>query len=63
VAYALIHDSGYPMYPEATQLVLRLVKEYHNGWNYSPGLANCALTKMRLDFVNNGPEKTLGIST
>jgi hypothetical protein len=96
VAYALIHDTGYPMYPEAlsirsadkqklapclkklvpiiqratidymkspdktTQLVLKLVKEYHNGWNYSPGLANYALTKMRSDFVNNGPDKTLG---
>ena len=96
VAYALIHDTGYPMYPEAlssrpadkqklapclkkfvpiiqratidymkspdktTQLVLKLVKEYHNGWNYSPGLADYTLNKMRSDFVNNGPDKTLG---
>jgi hypothetical protein len=96
VKYALIHDTGYPMYPEAlsirsadkdklapclkklvpivqraqvdymkspdktTPLVLRLVDEYHNGWQYSPGLAKYALDKMRSDFVNNGPDKTLG---
>jgi hypothetical protein len=96
VSYALIHDTGYPMYPEAlsirpadkqklapclkkfvpiiqratidymkspdktTQLVLQLVKVYNNGWNYSPGLSKYALDKMRSDFVNNGPDKTLG---
>jgi hypothetical protein len=96
VAYALVHDTGYPMYPEAlsirsadkeklapclkklvpiiqratidymkspdktTPFVLKLVEEYHNGWNYSPGLATYALNKMRSDFVNNGPDKTLG---
>jgi hypothetical protein len=96
VKYALIHDTGYPMYPEAlsirsadkgklapclkklvpiiqrasvdymkspdktTQLVLNLVKQYNDGWQYSPGLAGYALSKMRSDFVNNGPDKTLG---
>jgi hypothetical protein len=96
VKYALIHDTGYPMYPEAlsirpadkgklapclkklvpiiqrasvdymkspdktTQLILNLVKQYNDGWQYSPGLAGYALSKMRSDFVNNGPDKTLG---
>jgi hypothetical protein len=96
IAYALIHDTGYPMYPEAlsirpadkqklapclkklvpiiqratidymkspektTPFVLKLVKEYNNGWKYSPGMADYALRKMRADFVNNGPDKTLG---
>jgi hypothetical protein len=96
VRYALIHDTGYPMYPEAlsirpadkdklapclkkfvpivqravvdymkspdktTQLILNLVPQYKTGWQYSAGLANYALTKMRSDFVNNGPDKTLG---
>jgi hypothetical protein len=96
VKYALVHDTGYPMYPEAlsiraadkgklapclkklvpiiqratvdymkspektTQLILNLVKQYNDGWQYSSGLANYALTKMRSDFVNNGPDKTLG---
>jgi hypothetical protein len=96
VAYALIHDTGYPMYPEAlsirpadkqklapclkklvpiiqratidymrnpgktTPFILQLVKVYNNGWNYSPGLAQYALDKMNSDFVNNGPDKTLG---
>jgi hypothetical protein len=96
VKYALIHDSGYPMYPEAlsirpadkeklapclkklvpiiqrgvvdytkspdktTTLILNLVDKYKTGWTYSSGLAGYALGKMRSDFVNNGPDKTLG---
>jgi hypothetical protein len=96
VRYALVADSGYPVYPETlairpdrkaelapclkklvpiiqratvdymkspdktTQLVLKLVEQYKTGWQYSPGLAAYALTKMRSDFVNNGPDKTLG---
>jgi hypothetical protein len=96
VRYALVHDTGYPMYPEAlsiraadkdklapclkklvpiiqrgtvdymkspdktTQLVLNLVDKYKTGWTYSSGLAGYALGKMRSDFVNNGPDKTLG---
>jgi hypothetical protein len=96
VRYALIHDTGYPMYPEAlsiraadkdklapclkklvpiiqrgvvdymkspdktTQLVLNLVDKYKTGWTYSKGLAGYALGKMGSDFVNNGPDKTLG---
>src|SRR5919197_824736 len=45
---------------KTTQLILNLVKQYKTGWQYSNGLANYALGKMRSDFVNNGPDKTLG---
>jgi hypothetical protein len=96
VKYALVNDTGYPMYPQAlsirgadkdklapclkklvpivqraqidflqhpdqtNQLIVDLVKQYKTGWTYSPGLANYAIGKMRSDFVNNGPDKTLG---
>jgi hypothetical protein len=47
--------------PDKTnELILRLVKEYNTGWVYSEGLANYAIEKMRADFVNNGPDQTLG---
>ena len=96
VKYALVNDTGYPMYPQAlsiraadkdklapclkklvpivqraqidfiknpdqtNKLIVDLVKQYKTGWQYSPGLANYAVTKMRQDFINNGPDKTLG---
>jgi hypothetical protein len=96
VKYALVNDTGYPMYPQAlsiraadkdklapclkklvpivqraqidylkspaktNELIVNLVKQYNTGWQYSPGLADYAVGKMRSDFVNNGPDKTLG---
>jgi hypothetical protein len=96
VKYALVNDTGYPMYPQAlsiraadkdklapclkklvpivqraqidfiknpdqtNQLIVDLVKQYKTGWQYSSGLANYAVTKMKSDFINNGPDKTLG---
>jgi len=47
--------------PNATnQLVLELVKKYNDGWVYTQGLADYAITKMRSDFVKNGSDSTLG---
>jgi hypothetical protein len=96
VKYALVNDTGYPMYPQelsirtadkatlapclkklvpivqqaqvdflknpdkTNQFIIDLVKQYNTDWTYSPGLANYAIQKMRADFVNNGPDKTLG---
>jgi hypothetical protein len=96
VKYALVNDTGYPMYPQAlsiraadkdklapclkklvpivqraqidfikspdqtNQLIVDLVKQYKTGWQYSRGLADYAVSKMRADFINNGPDKTLG---
>jgi hypothetical protein len=45
---------------ETNELILDLVKQYNTGWVYSAGLANYAITKMREDFVTNGPDQTLG---
>jgi hypothetical protein len=48
-------------HPDKTnQLVVDLVKQYKTGWQYSPDLAAYAIGEMRSDFVNNGPDKTLG---
>jgi hypothetical protein len=96
VKYALVNDTGYPLYPQALSIrtadkatlapclkklvpivqaaqvdylkspdktnafVIDLVKKYNTDWTYSPGLANYAIQKMREDFVNNGPDSTLG---
>jgi hypothetical protein len=47
--------------PDQTNaLILDLVKQYNTGWVYSEGLAQYAITKMREDFVTNGPDQTLG---
>jgi hypothetical protein len=47
--------------PDTTnQLIVDLVKQYKTGWQYSPGLAKYAANTMARDFVNNGPDKTLG---
>jgi hypothetical protein len=47
--------------PEKTnQFVIDLVRRYNTDWTYSPGLADYAIQKMREDFVNNGPDSTLG---
>jgi hypothetical protein len=47
--------------PDKTnQFIIDLVKQYNTDWTYSPGLANYAIQKMRADFVNNGPDNTLG---
>jgi hypothetical protein len=54
-------EIDYLAHPEkATRLILDAVRQYKTGWQYSPGLAGYALGKMRADFVNNGPDKTLG---
>jgi hypothetical protein len=54
-------EIDYLAHPEkTTQVILDAVKQYKTGWQYSQGLANYALGKMRTDFVNNGPDKTLG---
>jgi hypothetical protein len=47
--------------PQQTNaLVLNLVKQYNDGWVYTPGLADYAISKMRSDFVKNGSDQTLG---
>jgi hypothetical protein len=51
----------YLQHPQkANQLIVDLVKKYITGWQYDLGLANYAIGKMRADFVNNGPDNTLG---
>jgi hypothetical protein len=46
---------------ETNRLVLELVDKYNNGWQYSSGLANFAITQMKaLGIVDNGPNRTLG---
>jgi hypothetical protein len=48
-------------HPERTnQLIVDLVEQYKTGWQYSAALAGYAISKMRSDFVNNGPDTTLG---
>jgi len=47
--------------PDKTnQFIIDIVREYNTDWTYSEGLANYAIDKMRQDFVNNGPDSTLG---
>jgi hypothetical protein len=47
--------------PDKTnQLIVDVVKQYKAEWQFSPGLAKYSTDKMRQDFVNNGPDKTLG---
>lgn len=96
VKYALVNDTGYPMYPQSlsirpsdkdslapclkklvpivqraqvdylkdpdktNQFIIDIVDQYAAEWTYSPGLAGYAIQKMREDFVNNGPDSTLG---
>jgi hypothetical protein len=41
--------------------VIDLVKRYADpAWSYDPGLAGYAIRQMRLNFVNNGSDQTLG---
>jgi hypothetical protein len=40
--------------------IIKTVADYNDFWTYSPGLADYAIGKMRLDFVNNGADRTLG---
>jgi hypothetical protein len=41
--------------------VIDLVKRYADpAWSYDPGLADYAIRQMRLNFVNNGDDQTLG---
>jgi len=48
--------------PDKTNaFVIELVKRYADpAWSYDPGLANYAIRQMRLNFVNNGADATLG---
>jgi hypothetical protein len=47
--------------PEKTNAFIEdVVRRYKSDWTYSDGLANYAIQKMREDFVNNGPDSTLG---
>lgn len=47
--------------PDKTnQLIVDVVKQFKSEWQFSPGLAKHSTDKMRQDFVNNGPDKTLG---
>jgi hypothetical protein len=47
--------------PEKTNaLIIQTVTDYKDFWTYSPGLAKYAIEQMRLDFVNNGADRTLG---
>jgi hypothetical protein len=51
----------YVQHPANTnKLIVDLVKQYNTGWQYDSGLAGYAVQKMQTDFVNNGPDKTLG---
>jgi hypothetical protein len=45
---------------KTNELIVDLVGQYKTGWTYSKGLADYAVGKMRADFINNGPDKTLG---
>jgi hypothetical protein len=47
--------------PDKTnQLIVDVVKQFKSEWQFSPGLAKYSTDKMRQDFVNNGPDTTLG---
>jgi hypothetical protein len=47
--------------PDQTNaFIIKTVEAYDTFWTYSDGLANYAIEKMRLDFVNNGGDRTLG---
>jgi len=47
--------------PDKTNAFIRdIVAQYKTFWTYSEGLSTYAIEKMRQDFVNNGPDGTLG---
>jgi hypothetical protein len=48
--------------PDKTNaFVIDLVTRYHDqAWSYDPGLAKYAIDQMRLNFVNDGADRTLG---
>ena len=47
--------------PEQTnRFIIDTVAAYKTFWTYSEGLADYAIGLMRQDFVNNGPDRTLG---
>ena len=48
--------------PDKTNaFVIDLVTRYHDpAWSYDPGLATYAIEQMRLNFVNDGADRTLG---
>jgi hypothetical protein len=47
--------------PEKTdRFIVDIVRRYNTDWTYSDGLAAYAIDKMRQDFVDNGPDGTLG---
>jgi hypothetical protein len=48
--------------PKATNdFVIDLITRYHDpAWSYNQGLADYAIDQMRLNFVNDGDDQTLG---
>jgi hypothetical protein len=47
--------------PDKTNaFIIDTVKKYNTFWTYSTGLAGYAIKEMRLNFVNNGTDQTLG---
>jgi hypothetical protein len=47
--------------PDKTNaFIIKTVKAFDSFWTYSEGLASYAIDKMRQDFVNNGPDRTIG---
>jgi hypothetical protein len=47
--------------PDKTNaFIIDTVKKYNTFWTYSTGLAGYAIDEMRLNFVNNGTDQTLG---
>jgi hypothetical protein len=47
--------------PDKTNaFIIDTVRKYNTFWTYSTGLAGYAINQMRLDFVNNGTDQTLG---
>jgi hypothetical protein len=59
---AIVDYIGNPASTE--QLILKLVTAYNNGWVYTQGTANYAVTTMKkLGIVGNAPDGTLGAFT
>jgi hypothetical protein len=47
--------------PDKTNaFIIDTVRKYNTFWTYSTGLAGYAIDEMRLNFVNNGTDQTLG---
>ena len=51
-------------HPDRTNaFIVHLVAKYHDpSWTYPPGLADYAITQLRLNFVNNGADQSWATS-